>query len=79
MRNITVTVPDAVYKAARIRAAEADTSISALVAEYLTALAAENDTFSALEERQQVITESIGRFRAADRSSREDVHRRAVR
>ncbi len=31
MRNITVTIPDDVYKRARIWAAERDTSISAVV------------------------------------------------
>jgi len=33
--NITVSVPDDVYRAARIRAAEQGSSVSALVAEYL--------------------------------------------
>ena len=35
MRNITVSVDDATYWRARIRAAELDTSVSALVREYL--------------------------------------------
>ena len=35
MRNITVSVDDATYRRARIRAAELDTSVSALVREYL--------------------------------------------
>ena len=37
MKNITVTVPDDVYRTARIRAAERGTSVSALVGEYLGA------------------------------------------
>lgn len=36
MRNITVSVDDATYRRARIRAAELDTSVSALVREYLS-------------------------------------------
>ena len=35
MKNITVSVPDDVYRAARIRAAERSSSVSAVVAEYL--------------------------------------------
>jgi len=38
MRNITVSVDDATYRRARIRAAELDTSVSALVREYLQSL-----------------------------------------
>ena len=40
MRNITVSVDDATYRRARIRAAELDTSVSALVREYLKGLSA---------------------------------------
>ena len=35
MRNITVSVDDATYRRARIRAAELDTSVSALVRDFL--------------------------------------------
>ena len=38
MKNITVTVPDDVYRNARIRAAERGTPVSALVGEYLRSL-----------------------------------------
>ena len=38
MKNITVSVPDDVYRDARIRAAERGSSVSALVAEYLRSL-----------------------------------------
>jgi hypothetical protein len=38
MKNITVSVDDDVYRRARIKAAEQDTSISALVKNYLVGL-----------------------------------------
>ena len=38
MRNITVSVDDGTYRRARIRAAELDTSVSALVRDYLGSL-----------------------------------------
>ena len=40
MRNITVSVDDETYHLARVRAAELDTSVSALVRGYLNGLAA---------------------------------------
>ena len=41
MRNITVSVDEETHRLARIRAAEMDTSVSALVRDYLRHLAAE--------------------------------------
>lgn len=35
MKNITLSVPDEVYRKARIAAARRDTSVSALVAEFM--------------------------------------------
>jgi plasmid stability protein len=45
-------LPDDVYRAARIRAAERGTSVSALVAEYLRSLAARESEFLRLEAQQ---------------------------
>ena len=39
MKNITVSVDEATYRRARIRAAELDTSVSALVRHYLRSMA----------------------------------------
>jgi plasmid stability protein len=79
VRNITVSVPDDVYRAARIAAAERDTSVSALVVGYLRGLSGRMRTFSMLEAKQQEVQAEISRFRAADRLSRDQVHDRAVR
>ena len=79
MKNLTVSVPDAVYREARIRAAEQGTSVSSLVAEYLRSLAGQADAFSALGARQEEIREGLRTFRAGDRLGREELHRRAVR
>jgi plasmid stability protein len=79
MKNITVTVPDDVYRNARIRAAERGTSVSSLVAEYLRSLSGREAEFSQLEAQQQQIQSQIGRFRARDRLDRDQVHDRAVR
>lgn len=79
MTNITVSVPEDVYRAARIRAAERGSSVSGLVAEYLRSLSEREDEFTRLEAQQQGIQEQIGRFSARDRLDRDELHRRAVR
>jgi hypothetical protein len=76
VKNITVTVDDETYRRARIRAAERDTSVSALVARFLTELAARETDAERLKREERALRERIGSFRAADRLAREDVHRR---
>lgn len=78
MRNITVTVPDDVYRAARVRAAENGTSVSAMVADYLTSLAHNEAEFTRLEAQQKRVLGEIESFRAADRLSRDEIHDRAL-
>lgn len=77
--NITVTVPDDVYRAARIRAAERGSSVSGLVAEYLRSLAERDAEFERLEEAQRSIVGQITSFSARDRLGRDELHARAVR
>jgi len=77
--NITVTVPDDVYRAARIRAAERGSSVSGLVAEYLGSLSDRESEFARLEAEQQSVREEIENFSARDRLDREKLHGRAVR
>jgi plasmid stability protein len=79
MKNITVTVPDDVYRNARIRAAERGTSVSALVGEYLRSLSSREAEFSRLEAQQRQIQSEIRRLRARDRLDRDRLHDRAVR
>ncbi|MGH2539519.1 MAG: DUF6364 family protein [Actinomycetota bacterium] len=79
MKNITVSVSDDVYRAARIRAAERGSSVSALVAEYLRSLSEREIEFARLEAQQREIQQQVRRFRAGDRLDRDEVHERAVR
>ena len=79
MKNVTVSLPDDVYRAAKIRAAERGMSLSALVRDYLQRLSGEDSEFSRLEAEQQRVQKQIRRFRADDRLDRDEVHRRAVR
>ena len=76
MKNITVTVDDDTYRRARIKAAERDTSVSALVARFLTELAAGETDAERLKREERALRERIGSFSAADRLAREDLHKR---
>jgi plasmid stability protein len=79
MKNITVSVPDDVYRNARICAAERGSSVSALVADYLRSLSSSEAEFARLEAQQRRIQSAITRFSARDRLDRAAVHSRAVR
>lgn len=80
MKNLTVSVPDEVYRAARVRAAEEDSSLSALVAGYLRSLAeCEDEEFARLEAQQNKVIAEIKDFSASDNIDRDALHDRAVR
>lgn len=79
VKNLTVSVPDDVYRAARVAAAQRDTSVSALVVEFLQRLSGRMDEFARLEAVQREVQAEIGQFRAADRMARDEIHGRAVR
>jgi hypothetical protein len=78
VRNITVSVPDDVYRNARVAAAQRDTSVSALVVAYLERLSGWMEEFVRLEALQHEMQAEIGQFRAGDRLGRDEVHDRAV-
>lgn len=79
MKNITVSVPDDVYRAARIRAAERGSSVSALVADYLRSITERDSELERLEAQRRRIIAGIEHFSASDRLSRDEIHERAVR
>ena len=78
MKNITVSLDDDVYRQARIRAAERDTSVSALVREFLVRLASEESEANRLKREEARLRDSIRAFRAADRIGRDELHRREL-
>lgn len=79
MKNITVSVPDDVYRRARIRAAERNTSVSGLVRELLFQATEQDEA----EHRKSLLRETIDairranpNFSATDLLSREELHDR---
>jgi uncharacterized protein YdaU (DUF1376 family) len=76
VKNITVSLDDDTYRRARMAAAQQDTSVSALVKRFLQQLGSEETETERLKREERALRERITAFRAADRLSREDVHRR---
>lgn len=76
MKNITVTVDDEVYRTARIKAAEANTSVSAMVKGFLQSLTEVESDFDRRKRLQRETMDSIRNFNAGDRLSRDEVHAR---
>ena len=81
MKNITVSVDEETHRMARIRAAEAGTSVSALTRECLKIMAesrTSQDRFERLRRLQDEVLEAIrargGGLRPADRLSREELY-----
>jgi hypothetical protein len=76
MKNITVTVDDATYRRARIRAAEQDTSVSAVVKKFLNEFAGDESEFERLARQEREAREEIRNFRASDRLTRDEMYAR---
>ena len=79
MKNITVSVDDDVYRQARIKAAERDTSVSALVKQFLTELAAEEGHQERLLRQERELRARVTSFSASDRLSRDELYDRRRR
>ena len=76
MKNITVSVPNVVYRRARIRAAAKDTSVSALVRQFLAGIGNDEPDLERRKRLQAQVLASIRRFRAGGRLSRDEAHDR---
>jgi len=83
MKNITVSVDDETYRRSRIKAADAGTSVSAMVRSFLEALGHENAGESEFERLQRLQAETLAGIRArgaglraADNVPREALHDR---
>ena len=76
MRNITVSVDDETYRRARVRAAELDTSVSAVVRRFLVEFAEADNDFERRKKLQERTLASIRAFRATPRMTRDEVHER---
>lgn len=78
VRNVTIAIPEEVYRRARIKAAQDGTSVSALVAGFLRDLT-DDSAFAAKAALQLRVLAEISAFSGADRLARDEVHDRAIR
>ena len=76
MKNITLAVPDGVYRRARVKAAERDTSVSAVVADFLKAFAEGETEAESLKRRMLMVRESLGHYEVGKRVKRSELHGR---
>ncbi len=76
MKNITVSVEDEIYQRARIKAAEMNTSVSALVKGFLIQVTSEESDWERRKRLERETIAAIATFRAGDRLSRAEVHER---
>jgi hypothetical protein len=78
MKNITVSVDDDTYRRARLKAAEQETSVSALVRGFLTELGRGESEMERLKREEHQLRDRIIAFRGGDRVTRESIHERDV-
>ena len=78
MKNITVTIDDETYRRARIEAAERDTSVSALVRDYLRSLSDRESDFDRLAREELELYARVGDFSDAHNLPRDRVHERGA-
>jgi plasmid stability protein len=76
MKNLTVSLDDETYRRARIIAAQRDTSVSALVKQFLTELASGETEFERLRRLEKETRAKITNFSASDRLSRDELYER---
>ena len=83
MKNITVSVDDETYRLSRVRAAEAGTSVSALVRSYLIELTQGEPSETRFDRLKRLQDETLaaiwargGGLRAEDLLTRDELHDR---
>ena len=83
MKNITVSVDEETYRLTRVKAAEAGTSVAALIRSYLIELAQGQRAGTRFDRLQKLQDETLaairargGGLRAADNLPRDELHER---
>lgn len=79
MPDLTISVPEDVYRRARVEAAKRGRSVSSLVAEFLSTLGRSEDSFDRLLSQQEAVLAEIESFHAGDGLERDRLHDRSVR
>jgi plasmid stability protein len=80
VKNITVTIEDSLYRKARVCAAAKNSSLTAIVREFLKEFCQGETEFEKQVRTEKEIIRGLaggaGRFSASERLSRDEVHQR---
>lgn len=76
MKNLTVSLDDEIYRRARVIAAQRDTSVSALVKQFLTKLASGETEFERLKRLEEETRAQITNFSASENLPRDELYDR---
>lgn len=78
MKNVTVSLDEETYRAARVKAAQAGRSLSALVREFLQELGTGESEFERLHKKELELRKRITGFSGRDLLARDELHDRAL-
>lgn len=76
MANLTITLDDEILRRARLRALEQETSVNALLRDYLVAYAAVGSTWDRATSAILALSSQAQSSRGENRWSRDDLHER---
>jgi hypothetical protein len=76
MKNITVSVDDETYRRARVHAAQAGVSVSAMVKAFLLSVTRGETEAERLKLEERRLRDAIQVFSVGDRLSRDAIHER---
>lgn len=76
MKRLTISVDDETYRRAQLKAAARNTSVSALVRQFLTEIGRDKSETERLKSEEMLLRDRIVAFRAGDRTDRIFAHER---
>jgi plasmid stability protein len=76
MANLTITIDDEVLRRARLRALQQDTSVNALLRDYLTAFASADSTWQQATDELLRLSTRAKSGRGGRRWTRDELHER---
>ncbi|MBA2352003.1 MAG: hypothetical protein H0V78_09535 [Burkholderiales bacterium] len=80
MKNVTVSIPEEIYRRARVKAAADNTSVSKVVSQFLENYGAEEERIAAARAQMETLFRKVKRFGVGKKIPRQEIHvRRRVR
>ncbi|MGH8727027.1 MAG: DUF6364 family protein [Burkholderiales bacterium] len=76
MKNVTVSIPEEIYRRARVKAAAENTSVSKVVSRFLESYGAEEERIVAARAQMETLFRKVKGFGVGKKISREEIHAR---